>query len=104
VPNHVVKAITDGASSMVAAFSDQEGSECVTHTISLVVNSMYKEGVNPFLHNLDKKMRGAATHWRQSVVSPSGWQLLSEIMTRFGLLPRKPPTKVCTEPPHAFLE
>ena len=43
---------------MVAAFSDQEGS--VPHTISLVVNSVYKEGVNPFLHNLDKKMRGAA--------------------------------------------
>ena len=62
---------------------------------------MYKEGVNPFLHNLDKKMRGAATHWRHSVV---GWQLLSETMKRFGLLPWKPPTKVCTEPPHAFLE
>ena len=97
VPNHVVKAITDGASSMVAAFSDQEGSECVPHTLALVVNSVYKEGVNPFLHNLDKKMRGAATHWRHSVV---GWQLLSEIMKRFGLSPRKPPTKVCTRRPN----
>jgi hypothetical protein len=69
VPNRVFKAITDGASSLVAAFSDQEESECVTHTIALVVNSVYKEGVNPFLHNLDKEMRGAATtHWRHSVV------------------------------------
>jgi len=60
VPNHVFKAITDRASSMVAAFSDQqEGSECVTHTLALVVNSVYKEDdVNPFLHNLNKKMRG----------------------------------------------
>ena len=56
VPNHVFKAITDGASSMVAAFSDQEGSECVTHTLALVVGSVYKEGVNPFLFNLDKKI------------------------------------------------
>ena len=101
VPNHVFKAITDRASSMVAAFSDQEGSECVPHTLALVVNSVYKEGVNPFLHNLDKKMRGAATHWRHSVV---GWQLLSAIMKRFGLSLRKPSSKVCTEPPHAFLE
>jgi hypothetical protein len=60
VPNHVFKANTDDASSMVAAFSDQqEGSECVTHTLALVVNSVYKEDdVNPFLHNLNKKMRG----------------------------------------------
>jgi hypothetical protein len=101
VPSNVFKAITDGASSMVAAFSDQEGSECVTHTLALVVNTVYKEGVNEFLFILDRKMRGAAAHFRHSVV---GWQLLSQIMKRFGHTPRKPPTKVCIEPPHAFLE